>query len=90
MQEPDGSARHAPYTEALRDLKLNPSLKVIVNVGSIGQPRDSDPRGCFVVWDDVMHTIRFIRFDYPVKKAQEKIRGAGLPPILAERLSTGF
>jgi len=90
IQQPDGSAEFFPYDQEKTPVKLNPSLKVIVNAGSIGQPRDNNPMGCFVIWDDVKHTIEFRRFEYPIEKAQQKIYDAGLPRILADRLGEGY
>lgn len=61
----------------------------IVNVGSIGQPRDGDPRASCVLYDFRAHEIKFLRVDYNVEKTQEKIREAGLPDWLADRLAEG-
>ena len=63
--------------------------RAVVNVGSVGQPRDRNPQGCFVVFDDEEKSIEFCRFDYDFKVTQEKIRKAGLPERLADRLSEG-
>jgi predicted phosphodiesterase len=60
--------------------------KVLVNVGSVGQPRDKDPRSCYVVLDD---GFRFVRVEYDVKTTQEKIRRSPLDDSLAERLAKG-
>jgi diadenosine tetraphosphatase ApaH/serine/threonine PP2A family protein phosphatase len=90
LQRADGTAEHRTPPENNEEIRLNPSLKAIVNVGSIGQPRDGDPRGCYVTWDDERHTIRFYRFSYQISKAQKKIRDMGLPPFLADRLAGGY
>ncbi len=71
-------------------IKIERGIKYIVNVGSVGQPRDGDPRACSVLYDDKKKEIIFQRFDYPIEKAQEKIRAAGLPEIEAARLSEGI
>ena len=60
--------------------------RVIVNVGSVGQPRDKDPRACYVLVED---GFRFVRVEYDIKKTQRKIRGKPLDPMLAERLAKG-
>ena len=86
----DGSPVFKPQAECDGDVKLEPTMKVIVNVGSIGQPRDGTPDGCFVVWDDVRHTVRFHRFTYPVERAQTRMKDAGLPGFIIERLGGGF
>jgi predicted phosphodiesterase len=90
VQTPDGAAEFMPPPEDGGPVALNKSAKAIVNVGSVGQPRDGDPRGGFVVWDDVAHVIEFHRFNYPISQAQRKIREAGLPRFLSERLAGGF
>ncbi|HOX07585.1 MAG TPA: metallophosphoesterase family protein [Planctomycetota bacterium] len=61
--------------------------RTIVNVGSVGQPRDKDPRACYVIIDD--EGYRFFRVEYDVAAAAKKIRAAGLDPILADRLEKG-
>jgi diadenosine tetraphosphatase ApaH/serine/threonine PP2A family protein phosphatase len=63
--------------------------KYFVNVGSVGQPRDGDPRAAYVIYDLPQQTIELRRLDYDIATAQRKIRAAGLPERLAERLSTG-
>jgi len=70
-------------------IDISPDKRYIVNIGSVGQPRDGDPRGCVVVFDTEKDQIKFIRFEYPVKIAQRKIIDAGLPIFLAERLALG-
>jgi len=61
----------------------------IVNVGSVGQPRDGDPRACYALYDSKAKTIEIKRASYPIHRTQEKIRKAGLPQVLAERLENG-
>jgi diadenosine tetraphosphatase ApaH/serine/threonine PP2A family protein phosphatase len=64
------------------------SQRVIVNVGSVGQPRDKDPRACYVVLEP--DGFRFFRVPYDVARTQEKIlANPELDPILAERLAKG-
>lgn len=62
----------------------------IVNVGSVGQPRDRDPRLCYVIYDDESGQVQFIREEYDVETAAGKIRRAGLPEFLADRLFWGW
>ncbi len=69
--------------------KLEKRKRYIVNVGSVGQPRDGDPRACFCVFDDADCTLEFRRLDYDVKGAADKIAAAGLPQTLASRLYAG-
>ena len=61
----------------------------LVNPGSVGQPRDGNPRASYVLWDDERHTVRFVRVPYDVKASQQEIRRRGLPVSLAERLEVG-
>jgi predicted phosphodiesterase len=65
-----------------------PTHKIMVNVGSVGQPRDGDPRACYVILTD--EQIEFRRVGYPVAKTMEKIYAiAELDPFLADRLQDG-
>ena len=61
-----------------------------INIGSIGQPRDRDPRLSFAIYDTESKEVERIRLEYDVDKAAAKIRSAGLPDFLAERLSWGM
>ncbi len=60
-----------------------------INVGSVGQPRDGDPRASFGIMDTAKNEYELVRLNYPVKIAAEKIVKAGLPSFLAERLFLG-
>lgn len=61
--------------------------KLYLSVGSVGQPRDGDPRACFVTFDG--SRVAFHRVAYPFATTAEKIRAAGLPTSLADRLALG-
>ena len=63
--------------------------RYLVNVPSVGQPRDGDPRAGYLVYDDAGPAFEHVRLDYDVAAAMEAIRAAGLPPFLAERLQWG-
>jgi diadenosine tetraphosphatase ApaH/serine/threonine PP2A family protein phosphatase len=69
--------------------RFDPAHRYIVNVGSVGQPRDRDPRACFVILSEPEGTIEFVRVPYDIEASQEKIRAANLPPVLAARLAAG-
>ncbi len=69
--------------------KVDPSKKYFVNVGAVGQPRDNNPRAAYVIYDMDAGTIELRRLDYDIATAQKKIRAAGLPERLAERLEVG-
>ncbi|MDD5496318.1 MAG: metallophosphoesterase family protein [Candidatus Omnitrophica bacterium] len=74
---------------AAPEVKIEEDRKYVVNIGSIGQPRDGDPRASYAVFDDEKKTVEIRRVAYDIKKAQEKILKAGLPGRLASRLSLG-
>jgi diadenosine tetraphosphatase ApaH/serine/threonine PP2A family protein phosphatase len=63
--------------------------RYIVNVGSVGQPRDRDPRAAYAVWDTEAGRVEVRRVAYDVEAARRKILAAGLPRFLADRLATG-
>jgi putative phosphoesterase len=73
-----------------KELVLEDDNKYLVNVGSVGQPRDGDPRSCFVIYDDETNKIDYIRLEYEIQKTYDKIIKAGLPVFLAERLLKGY
>ena len=64
--------------------------RVFANPGSVGQPRDSDPRAAYAVLDLDKRRITFRRVEYDIASAAAKILAAGLPASLAERLPLGF
>jgi len=63
--------------------------RYIVNVGSVGQPRDRDPRAAYAVWDAETGEMQIHRVAYDVATARRKIVEAGLPRFLADRLAVG-
>jgi diadenosine tetraphosphatase ApaH/serine/threonine PP2A family protein phosphatase len=79
------------YTDFFREnpFPLIKNRKQIVNVGSVGQPRDLDPRASYAIYDGNNNNVEIIRLDYNVPIAQQKIIDAGLPEVLAERLLVG-
>jgi len=70
-------------------MKLALGHKYFVNVGSVGQPRDGDPRASYCIYDAPTRTLSYRRLDYDVEAAQARIRAAGLPDHLADRLARG-
>ncbi|MCA8941697.1 MAG: metallophosphoesterase family protein [Planctomycetes bacterium] len=64
-------------------------VRVLVNVGSVGQPRDEDPRAAYCVYDTSTLQLKIARVAYDIESAQTKIRQAGLPSVLADRLALG-
>jgi predicted phosphodiesterase len=63
--------------------------RLIINPGSVGQPRDGDPRASYVTLDTEEQTFEFHRVPYAVEITQERMRARGLPPRLIERLERG-
>ncbi len=81
----DSMVRGGTYSK----FKVEAGKKYFVNVGSVGQPRDNNPKAAYVVYDVDEGTIELRRLDYDIAGAQKKILDAGLPPRLAERLAYG-
>ncbi|MBI5699312.1 metallophosphoesterase family protein [Candidatus Saganbacteria bacterium] len=72
-----------------RPLELKDKGKKILNPGSIGQPRDGDPRAAYLIFDAQKGDAEWLRVDYNIEATQEKMRQAGLPVFLVERLRRG-
>lgn len=66
--------------------RLSPRERYLINPGSVGQPRDRDPRASFAFFDTEKFELEIVRLDYDNHAAAEKIRRAGLPGFLADRL----
>ncbi len=77
--------------EAIYETKyrLKPDCKYIINIGSVGQPRDGNYRACFAIYDTKEMVVEIKRVAYDVGKAQAKIVKSGLPEVLADRLGIG-
>jgi diadenosine tetraphosphatase ApaH/serine/threonine PP2A family protein phosphatase len=70
-------------------LALHPDRRYLVNVGSVGQPRDGDPAAAYAVWDLDAASIEVRRVGYDAGEARRRIHAAGLPAILGDRLLRG-
>jgi diadenosine tetraphosphatase ApaH/serine/threonine PP2A family protein phosphatase len=70
-------------------VQLRPGSRYIFNPGSVGQPRDGDPRAAYAIWDTEAATMRFERVEYDIAVTQRQMREARLPSMLVERLSYG-
>jgi diadenosine tetraphosphatase ApaH/serine/threonine PP2A family protein phosphatase len=81
-----GDLRHISDYE----FKIEPKSKYLINPGSVGQPRDRDPRSSFLIYDWEEGVVKNIRLKYDIGLAQKKIIEAGLDRRLAERLSLGI
>ena len=84
----DGSIDHA-HMQTGGSLKLEDGARYIINAGSVGQPRDLNPKAAFAWYDPNDRSVEFVRYDYPIADVQRKIRAAGLPEPLAARLEVG-
>lgn len=69
--------------------RFMPGFRYLVNVGSVGQPRDQNPEACFAIYDAADASVRFERVAYDVARAADKIRAAGLHSFYADRLARG-
>jgi len=72
------------------EIKIEKGTKYLINPGSIGQPRDRNPRAACAIYDSKSKKIKFFRLEYDIGEAQRKIIKANLPPALAERLGVGI
>jgi diadenosine tetraphosphatase ApaH/serine/threonine PP2A family protein phosphatase len=81
---------HPAYLRSPRArVRLEDGRRYIINVGSVGQPRDRDPRAAYAIWDRDERTVTIRRVDYEHQRAAEKIVAVGLPRSLAARLARG-
>jgi len=69
--------------------QCEPGMKLFVNPGSVGQPRDGDSRAAFAIWDRDRTRVEFYRVEYDVSRTQAKMREAQLPQYLIDRLARG-
>ncbi|MGB6199286.1 MAG: hypothetical protein WBF35_07025, partial [Candidatus Acidiferrales bacterium] len=70
-------------------LRVEAGTRYLLNPGSIGQPRDGDPRAAFAIADREHGVIEFWRVPYDIVAVQKRMRAAGLPESLISRLSFG-
>jgi predicted phosphodiesterase len=70
-------------------IEIDPACAYLVNPGSVGQPRDGDSRAAYALYDPGAGMLSLCRTAYDLETAQRRIREAGLPPILADRLLMG-
>jgi diadenosine tetraphosphatase ApaH/serine/threonine PP2A family protein phosphatase len=78
-----------PAAAGEMQVQMRNGSKYLVNPGSIGQPRDGDPRAAYAIADTTLRRVELFRLSYPVEETQDKILKAGLPEVLAQRLSVG-
>ena len=80
---------HKPAKVKDVKVKIERDKQYVVNIGSVGQPRDGDPRAAFAIYDEGDSTVEIKRVSYDIEAAQRKIVAAGLPANLASRLAEG-
>jgi predicted phosphodiesterase len=68
---------------------LDPDCRYLINPGSVGQPRDRDPRAAYAIYDSDLRRLYVYRVNYRVAVARRRIIQAGLPPVLGDRLLYG-
>lgn len=86
----DTDATHQLYIHGVSEFMLRPGVKYFINVGSVGQPRDHDPRACYAIFDTETQLVTLRRVVYDIAAAQKAILERGLPESLAERLAHGL
>ncbi len=85
----DGKGASFPVSET--GVKLMPGTgNWLINPGSVGQPRDHDPRAAYAIFDDETRLLRFHRVEYEVLATQRLMQLAGLPAVLYQRLARGW
>jgi len=85
MRDAGGSVSEEPA----ESVQFDENNKYFINTGSVGQPRDGDWRASYCIYDLTTRTNTFRRVPYDIATAQQKIRNAGLPESLADRLAEG-
>ena len=80
---------HPRDAEIRSALRIDEKKRYLLNPGSVGQPRDGDPRASFSIADLHNQVVEFWRVPYDVEGVQERMRAARLPEPLALRLSVG-
>jgi len=95
-----GHSHYPLFIESYRDnrvailsnkgvLEIREENRYIINVGSVGQPRDGDPRACYLIYDSRARIIELKRVVYPITRTQEKMQAKGLSEYLIKRLGIG-
>lgn len=88
VQEPDGSVGHK-HMQFGGELTLESNKRYIIDVGSVGQPRDLNPDASFVFYESQSRRVEWVRYPYPIAEVQEKIHASHLPDYCAVRLESG-
>ncbi|MFH1856324.1 MAG: metallophosphoesterase family protein [Candidatus Omnitrophota bacterium] len=77
------------FREKTKKINIKENNKYLINIGSVGQPRDKDPKAAYCIFDTQEETVSIERVEYDVKKAHDEILEAGLPLVFARRLLEG-
>jgi len=83
------SKEGACRSQVSHDFDPDPDNRYLVNVGSVGQPRDNDPRSCYVIYDSKEQTIRYHRVEYDIAATQKRMTAANTNKMLIDRLVVG-
>jgi predicted phosphodiesterase len=89
FQMQEGNVRLLPEPNSGSVLTLNQEMYYLINPGSVGQPRDRNRLAAYALFDPATGSVTFRRVDYKITATQRKIRAAGLPLQLADRLAIG-
>ncbi|HXH27615.1 MAG TPA: metallophosphoesterase family protein, partial [Candidatus Polarisedimenticolia bacterium] len=89
FREEGGDLRVALLRGDRVEVPLPPGRRHLLNPGSVGQPRDRDPRSSFALYDDTERSFTLHRVPYPLETTRRKILDAGLPATLGDRLRFG-
>ncbi|HYM80552.1 MAG TPA: metallophosphoesterase family protein [Candidatus Limnocylindria bacterium] len=73
----------------MSEIRIEKGHRYLINVASVGQPRDGDPRAGYLLYDEGAKLVRHMRLEYDIAGAMKRIQDAGLPQFLAERLQWG-
>lgn len=86
---PAGAEHAARFTGWPAEVRIEAGRRYVINVGSVGQPRDRDSRAAYAVWDLEERLVSIRRVEYDHRAAAARILAAGLPRVLADRLASG-
>ena len=89
-QHPDGRCDEPMLADADLTLDLATGYRYFLNPGSVGQPRNQDPRAAYAILDTDANTVQFKRIEYDIAQTQRQMRDAHLPPALIRRLEYGM
>jgi diadenosine tetraphosphatase ApaH/serine/threonine PP2A family protein phosphatase len=88
VRDEDGAIGHR-HMQHGGELELEEGKRYIVDVGSVGQPRDLNPQASLVFYEPERRRVEWVRYDYPIEDVQRKMRTAQLPTYLVDRLRVG-